>query len=412
MSFPPFSVIFGEYTNKSRARLSGTRSDAEVTMNTKRLKDYLDSLPAAGLPSFDCSVMQNHREIFRHMGGFVDAGRTVPVSADARYLMFSMTKLQTMVCVMQLVEQGKLSLDDEVSRYLPAFADILVKEEKDGVIRLVPPRTPLTLRHLVSMQSGLDYDLNRPGVAHVLAERGSLATTRELVDAMAQSPLAFHPGEHYMYSLSHDVAAAIVEVVSGKKFSEYLTENIWNPLEMKATRFAKPMNEGYPGLAQQFCCDDGDIAHIRPMEASCNYQLSEAYESGGAGLISCTEDYALFADALACGGVGRNGNRILREETVREFRTNLLSDALRKEIADNMGRLGYGYGIGMQVLMEPELLGTKAPAGIFGWDGAAGSLAIMDTDNKLSLVFTMHVRNCGYAYGVIHPTLRDLLYED
>lgn len=381
-------------------------------MNKNRIREYLDSLLAEGLPSFDVIIRKDHEEVFRYLGGFADAAKTQPIQQDSRYLMFSMTKIQTMTAVMQLVEQGKLSLDDEVGKYLPAYKDVLVREERDGVIRLVPPKTPMTVRHLVTMQSGLDYDLHRPGVERVLAERGQQATTRELVDAMAQSPLCFHPGEHYLYSLSHDVAAAIVEVVSGMRFSEYLAANVWKPLHMNNTCFCKPMNDGVPGLAQQFVCDEGDIRRTHPMEMSCDYQLSEAYESGGAGLMSCTEDYANLADALACGGEGADGARILRPETVALFSENLLGEVSLSEIRNNMGRVGYGYGIGMQTLLDPAAVGTKAPAGIFGWDGAAGSLAIMDPINRMSLAFTMHVRNCGYAYGVIHPTLRNLMYED
>jgi len=381
-------------------------------MNKNRIREYLDSLLAEGLPSFDVIIRKDHEEVFRYLGGFADAAKTQPIQQDSRYLMFSMTKIQTMTAVMQLVEQGKLSLDDEVGKYLPAYKDVLVREERDGVVRLVPPKTPMTIRHLVSMQSGLDYDLHRPGVERVLAERGQQATTRELVDAMAQSPLCFHPGEHFLYSLSHDVAAAIVEVVSGMHFSDYLAANVWKPLHMNNTCFCKPMNDGVPGLAQQFVCDEGDIRRTHPMEMSCDYQLSEAYESGGAGLMSCTEDYANLADALACGGEGADGARILRPETVARFSENYLGEVSLSEIRNNMGRVGYGYGIGMQTLLDPAAVGTKAPAGIFGWDGAAGSLAIMDPVNRMSLVFTMHVRNCGYAYGVIHPTLRNLMYED
>ncbi|MBO4788582.1 MAG: beta-lactamase family protein, partial [Lachnospiraceae bacterium] len=261
-------------------------------MNKDKLTKYLDSLLDAGLPSFDCMVMKDHELLYRHMGGFADAERTQPIRADQKYLMFSMTKIQTMTAVMQLVEQGKLSLDDEVAKYLPAYRELYVREtDADGTERIVPADKPLTMLHLVTMQSGLDYDLHRPGVEAVLAAKGGDATTRELVDAMAKSPLSFHPGTHYQYSLSHDVAAAVVEVVSGKKFSEYLAENVWNPLGMKSTCFCKGMNEGVEGLAQQYVCDNGDLAQIRPMEPSCDYQLAPSYESGGAGLMSCTEDY-------------------------------------------------------------------------------------------------------------------------
>ncbi|MBP5354037.1 MAG: beta-lactamase family protein [Lachnospiraceae bacterium] len=382
-------------------------------MNERKLTEYLDSLLKAGLPSFDCMVSKDHELLYRHMGGFADAGKTEPIRADQKYLMFSMTKIQTMTAVMQLVEQGKLSLEDEVAKYLPAYRNLTVREkDADGKERIVPADKPLTMLHLVTMQSGLNYDLHRPGVDRFLAEHGGDGTTRELVDAMAESPLDFHPGTHFQYSLSHDVAAAVVEVVSGKRFSEYLAENVWTPLGMSSTCFCKGMNEGVEGLAQQYVCDNGDIAQIRPMEPSCDYQLAPGYESGGAGLMSTTEDYAKLADAIACGGVAADGTRILKPETVAEFSVNRISGVSQDELVNNMGRRGYGYGIGMQVLTDPALLGTKAPAGIFGWDGAAGSLAIMDPKNHMSLVFTMHVRNCGYAYGVIHPSLRDLMYED
>ncbi len=380
-------------------------------MNFDSLTKYLDSLAERGIPSFDCAIRKDHKEIYRHMGGYADAAKTEPIRADQRYLMFSMTKIQTMTAILQLVEQGKMSLDDPVSRYLPSFAELTVLEKDGDETKIVPADRPLLVRHLVSMQSGLDYDLHRAGVEQVLAEKGAAATTRELVDAMPKTPLLFQPGTHFLYSLSHDVAAAIVEVVSGMSFGEYLRKYIWEPLGIRDTAFAKPMNCGVERLAQQYWCPDGDITRIQTMEPSCDYQLSGAYESGGAGLMSCTEDYALLADALACGGIGANGARILRPETVETIKQNLLGPDSRADMFRTMGRPGYGYGCGMQVLLEPEKAGTDAPAGVFGWDGAAGSCAIMDTANSISLVFMIHVRNCGMAYGEIHPRLRDEMFR-
>ena len=340
------------------------------------------------------------------MAGTSDADRTVPIKADQKYLMFSMTKVMTMTAVMQLVEQGKISLEDEVSKFLPAYKNLKVETEsgvKDAT-------NVLKIKHLVSMQSGLDYDLERPGIKRVLAEKGMKATTREIVDSFAESPLKFEPGTRFLYSLSHDVAAAIVEVASGLKFSEYMTKNVWEPLGIKNTFFARPMNDGVDGLAQQNMFYD--IKDIRVMEQSCCYQISEAYESGGAGLISCTEDYARLADALACGGVGANGNRILKPETVEIIKQNLLGEASLKDIRESMGRVGYGYGVGMQIFMDPTAVGSKAPAGIFGWDGAAGSAVQMDTASATSFVFIMHVRNMGLVYSDVHPKLRDIIFSE
>ena len=373
-------------------------------MDFEKITEYLESLKQRQIPCADCIITQNHQVIYRHMFGASDALMTKPLQGNEKYLMFSMTKVQTMTAFMQLVEQGKISLDDNVADYLPAFGKLTV--EKDG--RVEPLNTPMKIWHLLSMQSGLDYDLQRPGIVRVLKERGMQATTREIVDSFTESPLKFVPGEHFMYSLSHDVAAAIIEVVSGMSFGEYLKKNIWEPLGMTNTRFAKPMNDDVKDLAQQYILDD--TGKVVTMEQSCNYQLSEAYESGGAGLMSCTEDYAIFGDMLACGGVGRNGARILKPETIDVIKTNLLGENGKKDVALTMGRVGYGYGCGMQILLDPDAINSKAAKGIFGWDGAAASMITMDTASGISIVFITHVRNCGYAYSEIHPALRDLVF--
>lgn len=373
-------------------------------MNFEKITQYLDSLMDRDIPGADCIIYKDHEMVYRHMFGTSDVNKTKPTDGSELYLMFSMTKVQTMTAFMQLVEQGKISLEDEVSKYLPAYKNLMVL--KDGEVK--PATKPLLVKYLLSMQSGLDYNLERPGIKRVLEEKGMKATTREIVDAFVESPLMFEPGEHFLYSLSHDVAAVIIEVVSGMSFGEYLKKNIWEPLGLKNTRFANPLNDDEPRLAKQYIV--GTMGNTIPMEQSCNYQLSEAYESGGAGLMSCTEDYAILADAIACGGVGKNGNRILKAETIELIKQNLLSDAGRNDIATSMGRVGYGYGCGMQVLMEPEKIGSPSPKGVFGWDGAAGSCITMDTASHCSVVYVQHVRNCGMSYAEIHPTLRDFVF--
>lgn len=373
-------------------------------MNLQGMTEYLDSLEKCGIPSVDCIVYKDHEQIYRHMNGTTDVAKTKQVAGDELYLMFSMTKVQTMVCIMQLVEQGKIDLEDEVGKYLPAYKNLVV--EKDG--EAVAATAPLKIKYLLSMQSGLDYNLERPGIVRVLKEKGNAATTREIVDSFVESPLLFEPGTHFEYSLSHDVAAAIIEVVSGMSFGEYLKKNIWEPLHMERTFFAKPMNH-LDKLADQFICEGDEII---PMEPSCCYQLSENYESGGAGLVSCTEDYSVFADTIACGGITKDGVRIIKPETIEIMKQNLLGEVAMEDIANKMGRKGYGYGCGVQVLVNPELVNAKAPAGVFGWDGAAGSCIIMDTKTKTSLVYTQHVRNCGFAYDTIHPALRDFVFGE
>lgn len=375
-----------------------------LAMNTEKLTEYLDSLILRGIPSVDCMVYKNHECVYRHMAGYIDDKHTVAVSNATQYLMFSMTKVQTMTALMQLVEQGKISLEDQVEKYLPAYKDLEVVDANGKVTAA----NTMLIKHLASMQSGLDYNLDRPGIKRVLEEKGMKATTQELVNSFVESPLNFQPGTHFCYSLSHDVIAAVIETVSGMSFGEYLKKNIWEPLGMTRTHFAKPYNDE-AGLAQQYIMEGEEFVLMEP---TCNYQLSECYESGGAGLASCTEDYAKLADTLACGGISSKGIRILNAESVEIIKKNLLGEESLKEIETSMGRVGYGYGVGMQVLMDPDKINSPAPKGVFGWDGAAGSCVTMDTGSNISLVYTMHVRNCGMAYGEIHPKLRDIVFGE
>ena len=375
-------------------------------MDKNRLTEYLDSLLNEGIPSVDCMVCRNHEIIYRHMNGTIDYDKSIKVKPDTLYMVFSMTKIQTMTAVMQLVEKGKLSLEDEVGKFLPAYNEIYVADSSDGEKRKA--KNKLLIKHLLSMQSGLNYNLNRGGINRILREKGDAASTRELVDSFVESPFSFEPGTHFQYSLSHDVAAAVIEAVTGMKFGDYLEENIWKPLGMKNTYFAEPMNSG-DRLAAQFIYNDQN-SKIEKMDMSCCYQLSKAYQSGGAGLISCTEDYMKLGDTLSNGGISEKGVKIIEKDTIDLIRTNLLGEDSLKDIENNMGRRGYGYGCGMQILMHPELIGSPAPAGLFGWDGAAGSCMIMHPESGTTLVFAMHVRGYGPAYSIIHPKLRDMVF--
>ncbi|HKL80025.1 MAG TPA: serine hydrolase domain-containing protein [Mobilitalea sp.] len=373
-------------------------------MNFDKITSYLDSLEAEGIPSVDCIIYKNHEPIYRHYNGYADNAKTKKIQGNELYLMFSATKLITMTAALQLVEKGRIDLDQPVSQYLPCYGDLkVIKDDK-----VKPAQKELLVRHLLSMQSGLDYDLTRSGIARILSEKGQKATTQELVNAFIESPLKFEPGEHFEYSLSHDVVGAIIEVVSGMNLYEYFTQYIFRPLEMKDTYFAEPINDN-ERLVAQYMYDNYNHESTE-MELSCCYQLTENYESGGAGLISCAEDYGKLADTLANGGVSAKGIRILKEETINLMRTNQLGFVQREDLVKNMGRVGYGYGCGVQILLDPNECNAKAPIGVFGWDGAAGACIIMDPINHIALVYIQHVRGCGYAYSTIHPMLRDLLY--
>ena len=384
-------------------------------MNFDKLTAYLDSLKEQyGVPGTDVKIVQDHQTIYRHMTGCSDYDGKVPVSDKDLYDIYSASKIATMTAVMQLIEQGKIGLNDPVTKYLQEFEDMYYDPDfKFGFPPKMPTREtavcradrPMLIWNLMSMTAGLSYDTMSPSIRKVQEEAGSQAGTRELVRAIAENPLLYNPGTHYAYSLGHDVLAAVVEVVTGMTFGEYMRKNVFDPLDMKEIWYQIPEKES-GRLAAQYALDFR-TGEMKRQEGN-SFRLSEKYESGGAGVVTTVDEYSKLLDALACGGVGATGKRILTEESVKEMGTNRLNPDQVKEFQMGM-RLGYGYGLGVRVLMEEGY--AKSPVGEFGWDGAAGAYALIDPINHISVYYAQQILGMMKAYSEIHPAIRDLLYE-
>ncbi len=310
-----------------------------------------------------------------------------------------MTKMVTCVCALQLFEKGKYKLDDPLSLYMPEFSEMRVKNGK-GMPSAC--NTPITIRHLFSMGAGLNYKIDEEWITKAASEKNS--STRSIVSSFSNTVLDFEPGTHFQYSLCHDVLGALIEIWSGMKFSEYFEENISKPLGMKNTFFAKYHNENVENLAKIYKVNPHEDFDDRPQWNP--YIPSDNYESGGAGLISNTEDYSLFLDALANDGAAANGNRILTKESVEMMKTNQLSGSQLEDF--NKMRKGYGYGLGVRTHMHPEESGSLSPVGEFGWDGAAGAFAMVDPVNHVSLTYFQHA--LGWDIKT-HETIRNLFYD-
>ncbi|MBR4502633.1 MAG: beta-lactamase family protein [Clostridia bacterium] len=373
-------------------------------MDFSRLTAYMDHLHKLNVPGCDLAVYREHELIYRHQAGCRDTDRTAPIRGNEAYFLYSATKVFTTCAAMQLIEQGKLSLDDPVSAYLPAYAHLTVKD--GGTVR--PAKTVMTVRHLMSMQSGLNYDKETPAIKKAMEDNGRRATTRQIAEAKAEDPLEFDPGTDFRYSFSHDVLAAVIEAASGRRFSAYLREHIWEPLHIYG--MSMQMNDA---LMERLC----PVYFYDPETGSLKERTREEiekrsnpeFESGGGGLIGGTEDYIKFVDALACGGRGKDGAYILSPETIQLWSANQLCPRGRTSF-DGWHRVGYSYALGVRTRVDSRI-GGPGPLGEFGWDGAAGAWTMIDPSNRLSAFFGMHVLNYGYNYDVIHPTLRGLIYE-
>ncbi|NLJ40212.1 MAG: beta-lactamase family protein [Clostridiales bacterium] len=373
-------------------------------MDSSKLTEFLDSLRDKGIPGCDCVVYKDHKEVFRHITGYADNNETRPLTKDTTYWLYSATKIITCTALMQLVDKGSIALDDPVHKYLPEYEKMNVRQ--GSAIR--PAKNTMTIRHLLTMQSGLNYNLAPPSIKNVVKSTRGKASTRQIIEALSYEPLDFEPGTHYEYSLSHDVLGAIIEVVSGQNFGEYLDEHIFQPLGMTNTGF-KLTPELKANMSDQFICNVDTLA-IVPTKRANVYVLSDNYESGGAGLISTVDDYILFLDALANRGVGHIGNRILSMESINEMRTDQLKGVSRDDFALHE-QIGYGYGLGVRTLIDKEISGARSPLGEFGWGGAAGAYALIDVENSLSIFYAQHVLECEVTRGVVPTSIRDLTYE-
>lgn len=371
-------------------------------MNFTELTDYLSKIDTNLIPDCEIAVYKNHECLYKNSFSRPDYPKE-EAKKDLYYL-FSASKVITCTAALRLVEENKIGIDDPVSRYLPEFAELYVlKGDKK-----VPAKNTLLIRHLFSMQGGFTYDLGYEGIRRVREESNNNASTREIVAAIAKMPLAFEPGEDYRYSLCHDILAAVVEVASGKKFSEYLNEIIFAPLEMKDFTFY-PTDDVMSRFKQQYSVDPKTFTAL-PVEPNCPYRLSENYESGGAGMIGSLNDYAKFTDALAS-GESKDGYRLLRPETVALMKSNQLCEIGLNNFRTNTNNKGYGYGMGVRTLMDQKIENTLSPIGEFGWDGAAGAYCLIDTDNKLSIFYAQHVNGCSYVYSHVHKAIRNLVYK-
>ena len=378
-------------------------------MDFTKLDEHLDLMVSEGVPGIDCIVMRDHGIIHRHRAGFADKEAGKPVVGDEKYLMWSVSKVATCTAAVKLVEDGVISLDDPVSKYIEEYGDLKkVVRGEDGTETLAPVENELKIVHLFTMTSGFSYNIDTPAIKEFRQTSNGRCPTVGLARAIARSPLEFEPGTSWIYGLSHDILAAVAEVASGVRFADLVKELIFDPLGMKNSTFRKPDKKGNCQMAVQYS-RDWESKRISRTDNSNFFALGPDHDSGGAGLVSTAEDCALLADALACGGVGASGKRILKEETVRLMATNRLSTEQRycKRFREFHHLKGYGYGLGVRVMLDVSESGGVGSVGEFGWDGAAGSVLLADPERKISMFYAQHLLNDDNHL----EELRDALYR-
>ncbi len=386
-------------------------------MRFDRLQDFLDHLIQWRVPGNAVSVCMDGKEVFSYASGFADKENQIPMTLDHYVNIYSCSKVVTVTAALQLFERNLLRLDEPLYAFIPEYREVLVQEGD----HLRKARTPITLHNLFTMTSGLTYNTWSQGIEKAREITGGRMDTLTVARCIAQDPLAFEPGTSWLYSLSHDVLAAVVEVISGKKFRDYVRENIFEPLDMSHTlyhnetvldrmaqqyTYVNPESQDYvalqAGLVKQ------TTGYVKQVPKSVRYTFGPEYDSGGAGITSTAADYSKFCAALANGGVGAAGARILAPGTIDLLRTDQLTP--QQHHAFNWEHLrGYGYGLGVRTLIDKAASGSNGSLGEFGWGGAAGCSVLVDPDLKLSVFYAQHMLNPDEAY--YQPRLRNAVYS-
>lgn len=355
------------------------------------IKFILDESERLGVPCSETVIMHNGVEVFHDVRGVRNSVGT-PLAADERFNIYSCSKPITCAAALTLLEEGKLSLDDDLAEYIPAFGNVKVKKNS-GIFKA---ERKIKLHHLFTMTAGLTYNMESAEIAKGKLETDGRCPTVRMMDYIAEMPLIFEPGDSWNYSLCHDVIAAVVEIVSGKRFGLYVKEKIFDPCGMKSSTFLLPEEEVDSLPAQYSYSPERGFTDVG--RHIYRYKPGAEYEAGGAGCITTARDYVKFLEAM------RN-ERILSRETLNMMYTDRFNAAQR---AASWVPVGYGYGLGVRV---PDASCRRTD---IGWGGAAGAYLALDEKNGISLYYAQHVigsPNKNIRKDLIEAAKLDLGYD-
>lgn len=337
------------------------------------------------------TILATHNQILHQScHGYMDLENNITMQADAIFRIHSMTKPITCAAVMMLWEQGHFQLDDPIKEWIPAFGKARVF---NGENELLTQETDITIRHLLTHTAGLSYGSYDDPVdaqyRELFAELGlpESPTHTESVSLetfctrLAQIPLSFQPGTAWRYSFSIDVLGRLIEITSSQSLEMFLQERIFDPLGMVDTGFQVPQSS-IDRLIPLYLKKDNEFHCIETPQTS-RYTQPPRFLEGGGGLVSTTQDYLRFLQMLLNGGCLENSG-ILAEETVHWMMQNQLAPELLPISFQHTDTLkGCGFGIGFDVLMNPEIAGYPASPGTISWSGAASTGFWLDPARKL-----------------------------
>lgn len=358
-----------------------------------------NEIKAGNIAGAGFCLIKDNKEIYRNEFGYSNKEKKSPIKKDTIFRMFSMSKPITAVATMILFERGQIDLLYPVSNYLHGFKNQKVAT-KNG---LVDVKKEATIKDLLNMTSGIAYpdesfeagkqmDVLYKDIKEKLQE-GSPTSTLDYCNRIGQVPLMFEPGEGWLYGASADILGAVIEIVSGKRLSQFLKDEIFIPLGMVDTAFYVP-EEKQHRFSEIYTYEEGNLKPFLDNHLGLNnYLTPPAFESGGAGLVSTIDDYSKFALTLLNGGI-YEGTRILSRKTVDFLKQNQLNEKQQATFQWDSLK-GYGYGNLMRVLKDKSAAATNGSIGEFGWDGWTGNYFFVDPEENLIMLYMIQKINTG-----------------
>ncbi len=377
----------------------------------QRVENYLHKEVTTGhIPGAVLLIQQHGQQVLLQSFGLRDAASRRPMTADSIFRLYSMSKPITSVAAMMLVDDGKLSLDDPLGRYISDFADVkvgVIEHSPNGAssVRLEPVRRPISIRDLLRHTSGITYGFYGDSPERQLYARSDLYDgdfdNAIFAARLAHLPLAEQPATTWDYGHSTDILGRVIEVVSGQPLYEFEKKRLLDPLGMKDTAFSV----ADPAMRQRIAEPLAEDRFTRPIAGLGDPTVPRAWQSGGAGMVGTTADYARFAQMLLDGGA-LDGRRYLRPETLALMTADQIGQAT------GIARDQYyfpgedsGFGLGFAVRTQPN---PPLPPGEYRWDGVGGTFFFIDPQDDLLVICMMQSPS---QRGRIETELKALVYE-
>jgi CubicO group peptidase (beta-lactamase class C family) len=378
-----------------------------------RIDDFIkDEIADKKIPGAVLLIERNGRTVYSKSFGQQDPITKQPMTAESIFRIYSMTKPITTVAALMLVEDGKLRMDDPLSKYIPAFANTRVGVEQKSAsgattLHLIPAEHPITIRDLMRQTSGITYGFFGDGLVKKAYADAHLfdgdSDNAGFAERIAELPLAYQPGTTWDYGHSTDILGRVIEVITGEPLFRFEHDRLLGPLGMKDTEFyvSDPVKKSL--VAEPFPNDRTIADHF----AMNDPRVDPKWQSGGAGMVSTAGDYSRFAEMLVNGGE-LDGRRYLSQKTVASIGSNQIGPGSGvKPGPYYFPGEGSGFGLGFAIRTEPGKRPGDGSVGEMNWSGAGGTAFWIDPKLNMFVVFMAQtVAQRDY----IRLTLKDLVY--